>query len=98
MKRSEMNVHQKAMFDLMAEIMEEYIGGYENVLLDYSEEEEEYERAKAFLGMGHDKMKEFFYNEVMLACKSGTYASHARFAGGDFLRERIERRMVKWGY
>lgn len=98
MKRSEMNVHQKAMFDLMAGIMEEYIGGYENTLLDYSEEDEEYKSAKEFLGMGHDEMKEFFYNEVMGCCKSGTNASHARFAGGDFLRERIERRLVKWGY
>lgn len=98
MRRNEMNAHQKAIFDIMTEVCSEYIGGYENTLSDFDEDDEEYVEAKNFLEMGHDKLKDFIYNEVMKECKAGSNASHARFAGKDFLMERIEARLLKWNY
>jgi hypothetical protein len=98
MKISEMNTHQKAMYYLMDEITCEMIGGAENTMEDYAPETEEYKDAEAFLNQGHDKLAAYFYAHVMNRCKSGSYASHARFAGSEFLKERIERRLQKWGY
>lgn len=98
MKIKDMNAHEKTMYRLMDEATIEFIGGYENTMEDYSPETEEYKVAEKFLTMGHEKMAAFFYDYVMSMCKKGTNATAARFAGGEFLRERIERRLVKWGY
>lgn len=98
MKRSEMNAHQRAIFDIMDEITRDYIGGYENTLLDFSEDEEEYQNAYKFLHQGHEQLAQFFYDLVMRHCKVGSNAEHARFAGSAFLKERIEVRLTKWGY
>jgi hypothetical protein len=98
MKRSEMNAHQRAIFDIMDELTREYIGGYENTMLDFSEEDEEYQNAYKFLHQGHEQLAQFFYDLVMRHCKAGSNAEHARFAGSAFLKERIEKRLVKWGY
>lgn len=97
MKRSEMNAHQKQAFDFICEVMSEWIGGYENVLLDYEEDSEEYKKAKAFLAQGHEVLKELVYNGVMAMSDKGM-AKHLRFAGKDFILERIDRRLTKWGY
>lgn len=98
MKRSEMNTHQRLVFDLMREVMSEYIGGYENTLLDEKPGSVDYEEAKAFLESGREALTKAVYDEVMERCKVGTNATHARFAGSEFLRERIDRRLAKWGY
>lgn len=98
MKRSEMNAHQRKVFDLMDEITTELIGGYENTLLDFTEDTEEYQRAYEFLHQGHQELADLIYNMVMRECKAGSNAEHARFAGSAFLKERIEVRLTKWGY
>lgn len=98
MKLSEMNKHQKSMYDLMNEATSEFIGGNENTLQDYEDDTEEYKMAKQFLEMGHNQMKQFFYDYVMRQCKNGEHNEHAKFAGKEFLLERIETRLTKWGY
>lgn len=98
MKISEMNAHERAIYFIMDELTREYIGGNENTLLDFEEDTEEYKHAYEFLHQGHESLAEFFYNMVMNECRGTTNASHARFAGGAFLRERIEKRLTKWGY
>lgn len=98
MKISEMNAHQKTLYYIMDEVTRDFIGGYENTLLDFSEDEEEYQNAYKFLHQGHEQLAEFFYDLVMRHCKAGSNAEHARFAGSAFLRERIEKRLTKWGY
>ncbi len=98
MKLSEMNAHQKAMFRLMDEVTCDYIGGFENSLSDNPVESEEYQAAYRFLNQGHDKLAEFFYSHIMSDCKVGTNATHLRFAGSQFLKERIEKRLIKFGY
>lgn len=98
MKRSEMNAHQRKIFDIMDELTRDIIGGNENMLLDFSEDEEEYQNAYNFLHQGHENLANFFYDLVMGHCKAGSNAEHARFAGSQFLRDRIEVRLNKWGY
>lgn len=98
MKRSEMNVHQRAMFDIMDSVTSEMIGGNENALLDFSEDDEEYKSAYAYLHQGHESLVENIYDLVMSECEKGSAKSHSRFAGSDFLREIIETRLKKWGY
>ena len=93
MKVSEMNAHQFAMYQEMDYWMCEEIGGAENAMEDYKPGSEEYENAKKFLEQGHDELAKYFYNRVMSCCQE-----HAKFAGSDFLKERIERRLNKWGY
>ena len=97
MKRSEMNNHQKLAFDFICEVMSAYIGGYENALLDYPEGTEEYERAKSVLNRGHETLMDDIYSEVMAMSDEGN-AKHLRFAGKDFIMERIDKRLTKWGY
>ncbi len=98
MKVSEMNAHQKALYRIMDELTREFIGGCENSMMDYEKDAEEYKEAERFLKMGHKEMADFFYMMVMSECKAGSNAEHARFAGGDFLKERIEVHLNKWGY
>ena len=98
MKISEMNAHQKLIFRLMDDYTTDMIAGNENVLLDYPEDSEEYKTAKTYLSMGHEALKQDVYDAVMAQCRKGTNAEHARFAGKDFLLERIEKRLTKWGY
>jgi hypothetical protein len=98
MKIKEMNTHQLAMYRLMDYWTNEMIGGCENALQDYEENSEDYKEAEDFLNQTHEQLADYFYNMVMQDCKKGTNAEHARFAGADFLKERIDRRLTKWGY
>ena len=95
MKISEMNAHQRAIYRMMDELTIDIIGGRENDLQDYPEDSEEYQEAQRFLTMGHDAMKELFYD--MLTAQR-EMQKELRFAGNAFLLERIERRLTKWGY
>lgn len=93
-----MNAHQKKIYFIMDEIMCEVIGGFENNMEDYEPTTPEYKEAEEFLSQDHDKLAAYFYDEVMSRCKAGSYSSAARFAGGDFLKARIEARLKKWDY
>ena len=98
MKIREMNKHQLVMYKLMDKWTCDMIGGYENTLCDYSEDSEDYKEAKDFLSQSHEELAKYFYNMVMNDCKKGSNAEHARFAGSQFLKDRIDRRLTKWGY
>lgn len=97
MKRSEMDAHQRQAFDFICEAMSDYIGGYENQLEDFAEGDKEYEEAKAFLAQDRETLIGIIYNEVMNRADKGT-EKHLRFAGKEFITERIDRRLAKWGY
>lgn len=98
MKLREMDAHQKAMYKLMDSWTCDMIGGYENTLCDYATDTEEYKKAESFLKQPHEDMAKYFYDMVMSDCRQGSNAEHARFAGSQFLKDRIERRLTKWGY
>ena len=95
MKRSEMNAHERIAFDAVCEVMSELIAGAELILEDYPEDDEEYLTAKAYLSQPKDKLIDDIYKEVVN--KKGVL-KHLRFAGKDFIIERIDRRLTKWGY
>lgn len=97
MKRSEMNTHQLQAFDFICEVMSSYIGGYENTLQDTDENDAEHIEAKRFLSQGHESLAKLIYDEVMAMSDEGT-TKHLRFAGKEFIMERINRRLTKWGY
>lgn len=97
MKLSEMNAHQREAYRWIMASMSEFIGGYENTMMDYPEDDEEYQTAKAFLSRPHDELIEFIYNDVMAGADKGM-ARHLRFAGTEWIKERISKRLTKWGY
>lgn len=91
----EMNSHEKQVAKLISLATSEIIGGYENTLLDYPEDSEEYKEAKEILN--HDTLFGMIYDYVMEESRRN-YASHIRFAGKQFIEERIEKRLQKEGY
>lgn len=103
MKKSEMNEHQKLAFEYVKNELSDVIGGWENWLEDSEEGSEDYEAAKKALSMPHDKLVNYMLDCVMYHIESDikkgyANAGHAKFAGKDFIKERIERRLTKWGY
>ncbi len=97
MKRSEMNAHQREAFDFIISSMSDYIGGYENTLQDCKKDSEDYKEAYEFLHQGHEALRDLIYDEVMSLSDKGM-AKHLRFAGKEFILERISKRLEKWGY
>lgn len=97
MKFADCNEHQKAAWKLMREIYNDILGGLENTLLDYSEDEEEYQRAKRALADGEGLLVTVYYDTQREATRLG-FAKHLRFAGEKWLKERIARKLLKDGY
>ena len=97
MKIGSMDGHQSKMFFLIDEVMSAVLSDYTYCMATNAPHTPQYKEAKIFLSKGHDELVSYFYNEVM-SCTAGSYYRHARFAGGDFLKERIDKRLKKWGY
>lgn len=96
MKFSEMSYRQKLATKFALESCGWVVGGYENAMMDYSEDTEEYQSAKAALA-NHDELVREIYDHLMSYTEAG-YLKHLRFVGKAFILERIERRLKKWGY
>lgn len=92
-----MNAHQKMAYIMVVESMSEIISANENTLLDYDENSAEYKDAKEFLSHDREYLANVIYNDVMQACDK-THEKHLRFAGEKFIKERIEKRLIKMGY
>jgi len=107
MKLSECNANQKKAFLNIKNAAGWFIGGLENTLLDYSESDEEYIRAKETLE-DHDYLVSEVYNMAITevchegACffgkESERYLNDIRFCGKDWLMERCDARVKKLGY
>lgn len=97
MKFKECNKHEQLAWKLMIEQYNMYIGGLENILEDYNENDKEYQEAKETLS-NHDLLKQFIYDETIAIAEQMRFAKSIKFAGKDFLMERIEKRLVKDGY
>ena len=91
------NAHEAAALRLISELMSEFIGGYENQMLDFLPEDEEYKEAEKFLTMGHDNLVEFIHECLMDECK-GKAREHLKFAGNEFIDTKISQKLTKWGY
>ena len=91
----EMNKHEKAVDRLIQNAVSEIIGGFENTLYDYAEDDEEYKEAKRVLN--HDTLFDMIYGDVIAESENNA-DSHIRFAGKKFIEDRIEARLKKEGY
>lgn len=98
MKTTEMNTHQKAAFNIVKEIMSDLIGGAENNLLDCEESSQEYQQAENYLKQSTEELVETIYTDVIDIAELRGGSKHIKFAGTDFIKERITRRLKKWGY
>ena len=98
MKLGNMDCHQSKMFFLMDEVMSEIISDYRYYMAVYAPYTPQHKTAKVFFLKEHDELASYFYNEVMSRCKTDSYYRDALFAGGDFLKESINKRLKLYGY
>lgn len=91
----EMNQHEKVINRLISQCVTEWIGGLENQVQDSEEDSEEYKNAKAMLN--HDSLFSAFYSDIMVETRKNA-KSHLRFAGKQFIEERIEAALKRNGY
>lgn len=89
-KRTDVSVNQVAIFKMVKETIYDMIGGLENDVMD-----NDLESSKQFLSMGHENMVEYFFNMIRVQREA---QKHLKFAGNDFLRQTIEKRLEKIGY
>ena len=94
MKLNECNQHEKMAWQLMIAQYNDIVGGMENAVEDKCDDWEEC----AELLANHDELKNLIYQQTMNVAKNLGFAKHIKFAGKEFLMERIERRLVKDGH
>lgn len=96
MKLSEMNGNQRMAARLAWDSCGWVVGGYENQMQDNDEGSEDYNSAKEALA-DHDLLVDEIYDHVMhMTDKS--FRKHLRFAGKEFIIDRINGRLARWGY
>lgn len=92
------NKHEIAVSQLIREEIDILVGGYENTMLDYPKDSNEYKKAYNYLYETPSKdLLEEFYNLVMARCKAGSNEEHARFAGSTFIRAKLGLYIIKNG-
>jgi hypothetical protein len=96
MKYSEMNLHQQKAFNEMREVYSEIIGGTENILLDFPEDSTDYQDAKKWLAQPAAELANIICEETFKQLRDSD--KNMKFAGKDWLKERIIRRLSKDGY
>ena len=97
MKFQDCNAHQKLAWRLANEIYCDIVGGLENAMLDNPKDSEEYKRAERAL-KNPEVLVNMIYGDVQRTATMQGNAKHIRFAGEDWTRERIARRLAKDGY
>lgn len=96
----DMDVRKKKALLNIKHAANDLLGGLENTMLDYEEDEDEYKRAKAFLG-NHEKLVEELYDMAINAIYGDGYCCFnevsvrkelrdIRFCGKEWLMERCE--------
>lgn len=97
MKLSEMNDNQKLAFSIAAEATDYYIGGWENTMEDSEPDSENYKEAEEALSYSHDVLVEIILSDCRIDPR-WQKLQNLHLVGLDFLRERISRRLTKYGY
>lgn len=97
MKLSEMNENQRKVWEIAVENVNMYIGGYENTMLDYPEDSEEYKDAKESLSLPHDELVEIILGWCRMS-REWQRIENLHFVGIEFMKERISKRLNKYGY
>ena len=96
MKLSELGQDRAKAMKIIIRNYNDYVGGFENMLLDYPKDSEEYIAAKNALNNPKEAV-ERIYNDIM-ATDGATYAKEIRFCGTEWIKERIARKLKKDGY
>lgn len=97
MKVSEMNSNQRLVWEIAVENVNEYIGGFENDLEDCEEDSDGWKTAKDALSLSHEEL----IDEILSWCRADQRwqrIENLHFVGLDFMRERISKRLAKYGY
>ena len=97
MKISEMNSNQKRVFSMVVDACNEFIGGWENTMMDEEEGSEEWQNAKEMLEAGHDALVQWILSDVKLSTE-WKRLEHLHFVSLEWTKERIDRRLKKMGY
>ena len=97
MKISEMNNNQKRVYHMVVDACNEFIGGWENTMLDEEEGSEEWQKAKKMLEAGHDTLVEWILSDIRSSAEWICY-EHLHFVSLEWTKERIDRRLKKMGY
>lgn len=108
MKCSEMNERQRKAYKNIEACANYELGGLENDLLDYCEDEEEYKRSFNLLH-DHKELVKFIYmcatsqwyhggGWVSFGANAKAYIRDVNFCGTDFLMEQCDAIVTKEGY
>lgn len=107
MKYSEMNERQKKAFKNIKYAAYNLIGGLENTLSDYCEEDDEYQLAEQMLNDHDQLVKEIYEMAISGVYREGFegFGAHykslindIKFCGKEFLMSLVEQRVCKEGY
>lgn len=94
----ELNQHQILALKIMKSQYNELIGGCENSLMDYLSSDEEYQIAHRILYNDQNKLLETIYKWTVGEANHRGYAKHIRFAGEEWLKDKIKQKLIKDGY
>lgn len=108
MKVADMNAREKKAFFNIKHAANDLLGGLENTLYDYREDEEEYKNAKAALA-DHEGLVNRLYRMATTAIYGDGFCCFndqvvrkelrdINFCGKEWLMERCEKRITKEGY
>lgn len=92
-----MNAHEKMAKHIAYKNACDIIGGLENTLLDYPEDDPEYIEAKNILSLPQETLVDYIYSETMHD-SNRDYLKHLRFAGEEYIRNYLRKLLTKWGY
>lgn len=107
MKVADMNERQKKAFYNIKHAANDLLVGLENIMLDYSEDNEEYKSAKRLLNDHNALVKKLYEMATSAVYDEGFYGfgkayqmiiRDINFCGKEWLMERCEKRITKEGY
>lgn len=98
MNKIKLNAHQIEADKLVQEVMSDMLGGYENQMSDSEEGSDDWITANEFLQTERMQMIELLYEMVIAEAQYMGTSKHINFAGTAFIKKRIDKKLVDWGY
>lgn len=95
---TKLNGHQSYALGLINEAFLDSFLGYENTLQDAPKDSEDYKRACEVLNAPREVKIERLYRMVAYYTNKSEHDRHIRFAGADWIKERISKKLEKYGY
>lgn len=92
-----MTEHELIAYKFMKRNYNEYVGGNENTMMDYSSDSEEYIIAKNALN-DPDDIVDTVYRWTMRDLEEHKFTKHAKFAGTNFIKNEIRKLLIRDGF